>query len=77
VVTGSSEKHKKFIQAIETAIEMHQRLRSELPWYKLFDNKVSKDYRESRKVGIIIGTVPAEQVRQTRRSPDQYSTHLI
>jgi hypothetical protein len=53
VVTKSSDKHLKFIQAIGTVVEMFQRLHFELPWYKLFDNKLSKDFRESKKVSII------------------------
>lgn len=44
VVTKQSEEYKEFVEAIDTLMHIFYRLLVELPLYKLYNNKLARDF---------------------------------
>ena len=49
-ITDSTDKYKEYFESISTIMEMFYRLNSELPFYKLYNNQLSKDFMRAMKV---------------------------
>lgn len=47
VVTECSQEHMDFIREVNTLINMFVRLSVELPLYKLYDNKLTQEFRRA------------------------------
>ena len=52
VVANPTEKEEEFIAAVSRFIGLVFRLSFELPLYKLYDNKLSRDFKAAYKVCI-------------------------
>ena len=47
------EEKKEFIEAVGTIANMFHRLEYELPLYKLYHNKLARDFLNAAQVGVI------------------------
>jgi hypothetical protein len=50
VVADASEEYKEYVKAIDTLMHIFYRLVLELPLYKLYNNKLSRDFMKAVKV---------------------------
>ena len=53
VVSECTEEYEDFVREVGTVIEMFNRVMVELPLYKLYDNKLSQDFKRSLEVSVI------------------------
>ena len=54
VVANPSKEDQEFIDAVSTFIALVWRVLTELPLYKIYNNKLSKDFMESVKVNLFL-----------------------
>ena len=52
VVTECSEEYQDFVREFGNLIDMFNRLTVELPLYKLYDNKLSRDFKRIIEVSV-------------------------
>ena len=54
MVANPSKEDQEFIDAVSVLIGIFTRLISELPLYKLYDNKLAREFKEATKVKLIL-----------------------
>ena len=54
MVANPSKEDQEFIDAVSTFIALVWRVMAELPLYKIYNNKLSKDFMESVKVNLFL-----------------------
>ena len=52
VVVSNPEENKEFIEAVAVIVDMFRRLEYELPFYKLYHNRLARDFLNAVEVGI-------------------------
>ena len=53
VVTNPTEEAKEFTEAIDVYTSLFYRLLAEIPFFKLYNNKLSKEFTKAAKVSLI------------------------
>ena len=53
VVTECTEEYQEFVREVGTFIELLARIITELPLFKLYDNKLSQDFKRSVNVSFV------------------------
>ena len=51
-MTECSEEYQDFVREMSSLIEMFTRVMVELPLYKLYDNKLSQDFKRGLEVSV-------------------------
>ena len=53
VVADCPEEYKEFVEAVGTLVGLFDRLATASPMFKLYDNKLSQDFKKAQKVSLL------------------------